>query len=552
MKKLKAVAEPLRARGLVVRDVMLEGSPDEELVKRAMPKSCRLVVVSSLGKRAVKRWLLGSVSERTAQRAAVPTLVVRDSAPFEAWTRGERPLKVFVAFNFTATSEAALAWVETLQSIGPCEVTVGYVDFPPEQKRRLGGSLPFGAEGNPPEIQEILERDLKARVRELLGSSDFRMRVVPDWGAPDVPLANMAREEKADLIVVGSHQYRGFERLWHLSVSSGLLHSAEMSVVVVPLTTKKARTAGIAPLVRRVLVATDFSVLGNHAIPHAYSLLRGGGTLHLVHVIHPHELPGGEYLRGTVNQAFIARHTKFKETCMRRLRALIPAESVVLGIQTVVEVVRTRRTGQRHLRGGGALRRGHDLHRHPRIFGLSKMLLGSVAQKVLERSQRPLELIHPPAKPDPPLQQRRNHENPPPVRRRRACQPEQRSRRGWSDAEAARRLVEFGANEVEEVAGRVAGRSRLRRSSCISSPSSCGLPPRLRSSPSGAIPGKAWPRSDRDRRRDPHQRRVLVLAGVSRRAGAGGAQEVAASREQGAALRRSPPACIRRIWCRAT
>ncbi|MEY3898705.1 MAG: hypothetical protein RLZZ214_4227, partial [Verrucomicrobiota bacterium] len=154
-KKLKAAAEPLRARGLVVRDVMLEGSPDEELVRRAMPKSCRLVVVSSLGKRAVKRWLLGSVSERTAQRAAVPTLVVRESAPFESWTRGVRPLKVFVAFNFTATSEAALAWVETLQSIGPCDLTVGYVDFPLEQKKRLGGSLAFGTEGNPPEIQEL-------------------------------------------------------------------------------------------------------------------------------------------------------------------------------------------------------------------------------------------------------------------------------------------------------------------------------------------------------------------------------------------------------------
>ncbi|MEY3896691.1 MAG: hypothetical protein RLZZ214_2211, partial [Verrucomicrobiota bacterium] len=240
---------------------------------------------------------------------------------------------------------------------------------------------------------------LKARVKELLGSSDFRMRVVPEWGAPDVPLANMAREEKADLIVVGSHQYRGFERLWHLSVSSGLLHSAEMSVVVVPLTTKKARTAGIAPPMRRVLVATDFSVLGNHAIPHAYTLLRAGGTLHLVHVIHPHELPGGEYLRGSVNQAFIARHTKFKETCMRRLRALIPAESVVLGIQTVAEVVEHAEPANGICEAAERCAADAICTGTRGFSGLSKVLLGSVAQKVLERSQRPLLLIHPSAEP---------------------------------------------------------------------------------------------------------------------------------------------------------
>jgi nucleotide-binding universal stress UspA family protein len=397
VKKLKAAVSPLRARGVVVRDVMLEGSPDEELVKRAKPKSCRLVVVSSLGKRTVRRWLLGSVSQRTAQRASVPTLVVRDSAPFEAWTRGERPLRIFVAFNFTATSEAALAWVETLRSIGPCEVTVGYVDFPLEQKKRLGGSLPFGSDGNPPEIQEILERDLKARVKELLGASDFRLRVVPDWGPPDVPLANLASAEKADLIVVGSHQYRGFERLWHLSVSSGLLHSAAMSVAVVPLTTKKARTTGIAPPLRRVLVATDFSVLANHAIARAYSLLRGGGTLHLVHVIHPHELAGGEFLRGTVNQAFLARHAKYKETCMRRLRALIPAESVVLGIHTVLEVVEHAEPAKGICEAAERCAADAICTGTHGFSGLSKTMLGSVSRKVLEQSSRPLMLVHPPA-----------------------------------------------------------------------------------------------------------------------------------------------------------
>ena len=48
------------------------------------------------------------VAERTAESAPVPTLVVRDAAPFEAWARGERALKVFVGVDFSASCAAAL------------------------------------------------------------------------------------------------------------------------------------------------------------------------------------------------------------------------------------------------------------------------------------------------------------------------------------------------------------------------------------------------------------------------------------------------------------
>jgi nucleotide-binding universal stress UspA family protein len=206
----------------------------------------------------------------------------------------------------------------------------------------------------------------------------------------------MAREEGADLIVVGSHQYRGFERLWHTSVSRGLLHSATMSVAVVPLSTRQARAAGLAPPVRRVLVTTDFSELANHAIPHAYSFLRSGGTVHLVHVMHPSELPGGEYLQGPADRRFEARHAKHVEACAEKLRALVPAEAALHGVLTEVEVVEHREVAEAI--GQVAERFDADvicLGTHGRS-GLSKALLGSVAQKVMTHSKRPLLVVRPP------------------------------------------------------------------------------------------------------------------------------------------------------------
>jgi len=395
-KSLEQEAESVRKAGVVVATELPLGGPDESLVDSARTGPTRLVVVASLGRRGAERWLLGSVSERTAERATVPTLVVRDAAPFEAWTRGERPLKVFVAFNFTVTSEAALRWVKELQAIGPCDVVVGYVDWPPEQRARLGGSAPLPLVGNPPDVQAGLERDVRARAGELLGEIPFRLRVEANWGRPDARLAEMAKEEGADLLVVGSHQYRGFERLWHTSVSRGLLHSATMSVAVIPLSTREKRGAGMAPPVRRVLVTTDFSDLANHAIPHAYTLVRGGGTVHLLHVTHPHELPGGEHLQGSPDRRFEARHAKHVQACAEKLRALIPAEAAAHGVITEVEVVEHRAVAEAI--GQVAERLGVDvicLGTHGGS-GLSKALLGSVAQKVMAGSKRPLLVVRPP------------------------------------------------------------------------------------------------------------------------------------------------------------
>ncbi|MBL9168816.1 MAG: universal stress protein [Verrucomicrobiales bacterium] len=395
-RKLREEAERLRRSGALVHETLLNGNADEELVKRSQLGSCRLIVVSSLGKRRSERWLLGSVSERTAERATVPTLVVRDPAPFEAWTRGQRQLKVFVAFNFTVTSEAAMRWVKELQAIGPCDVVVGYVDWPPEQRTRLGGSGSLPLVGNLPDVQAVLERDVRTRAVELLGDMPFRLRVEANWGRPDARLAEMAKEEGSDVIAVGSHQYRGFERLWHTSVSRGLLHSATMSVAVVPLSTLEKRGADMAPAVRRVLVTTDFSELANHAIPHAYSLVRGGGTVYLVHVAHPQQLPGGEYLQGPSDRRFEGQHAKHIQAAIGKLRALIPAEAALRGVITEVEVVEHRDVAEAI--GQVAERFGVDiicLGTHGGS-GLSKALMGSVAQKVMTNSERPLLVVRPP------------------------------------------------------------------------------------------------------------------------------------------------------------
>lgn len=93
-------AARLRKRGAKVQDTLLAGTPDEALVKFARKAGAQLVIVSSLGRRAPARWLLGSVAERTAQGSPAPTLVVRSAGPFVLGAFEQRKLRVLMGVDF--------------------------------------------------------------------------------------------------------------------------------------------------------------------------------------------------------------------------------------------------------------------------------------------------------------------------------------------------------------------------------------------------------------------------------------------------------------------
>jgi nucleotide-binding universal stress UspA family protein len=382
--------------GILTR--LIEGEPSDALAGRTAVGSTRLVVVSSLGERGPARWFLGSVAERTAEHATVPTLVVRKSEPFNAWLRGERSLRVFIAFNFTETSDAALRWVRSdLLPTRACELVLAHVNWPPQERARVGGAAPMPLEGNPAEVQRVLVRDLKARANELLGTDDFKVRIEPNWGRPDVRLADMAAEEGADLVVVGSHQSHGLQRLWHHSISRGLLERATASVAVVPTPPAARHGDGTVPWVWRVLTATDFSAIGDRAVAHAYALLPQGGVLRLVHVIPPGATSESQQAPAKPTARQAAQHRAYVESCQRRLATLIPAEAKERGVETEVTVL-TADDAARELRQE-AERFGADLvclGTHGRS-GVAKVLMGSTAQAVLASSVRPVLLVRPPA-----------------------------------------------------------------------------------------------------------------------------------------------------------
>jgi nucleotide-binding universal stress UspA family protein len=389
---LEAETRRLRAKGVEVREVLRVGRPAEELVKVAGPDTCRLVLVGPTGVGGAKAYGFGSTASRTAERAQVPTLVVRDAHPFAAWSTGERPLRILVAYDFSASADAALGWVREMRASGRCDVTIGCVEWPPVGRTQLVISNRNQLAANATDLRTTLKQELKLRATKVLRSSAFKVNVEVNSGPTEVWLMEMARQEKADLVVLGTHGYRGLERLWRSSVSRTVLDRSGISVAVVPAAdTGKATLASFA--MHRIMVATDFSETANRAILQAFSLATGRGEVFLVHVTHPGALPEGEYQQGPADRRSVAQHSRYLRQCEMKLRGLIPKEADRLGIMTTIEVVEERQVAAAIAKA--AERLGADVicaGTHGRT-GLSRALLGSVAQDLVRYSKRPLLLI---------------------------------------------------------------------------------------------------------------------------------------------------------------
>ncbi len=217
---------------VVGADVMA-GFPEDVLADEAH-RGADLVVLGARGRRVGEPWMLGSVAARTARESPVPVLVIRDAAPFEAWLGGSHRLRIVVGYERGRSAESALRWAGDAALLGSVDLTVAHLVLPSEENRKAGASGPGIGLQLRPETEQQLLAELRTAVTPLVGSVPFHLIVSGTLGRRDIPLVMEAETAQADLVVVGSHQRRGFQRWWQGSVSSGVLHAAPMSVAVVP------------------------------------------------------------------------------------------------------------------------------------------------------------------------------------------------------------------------------------------------------------------------------------------------------------------------------
>lgn len=72
----KYVAENAEAEDLEVERLTVEGHPADEIIKYAENNSIDMIIMGTLGKSGLDRFLLGSVAEKVVRNSKIPVLVV--------------------------------------------------------------------------------------------------------------------------------------------------------------------------------------------------------------------------------------------------------------------------------------------------------------------------------------------------------------------------------------------------------------------------------------------------------------------------------------------
>jgi nucleotide-binding universal stress UspA family protein len=145
-------------------------------------------------------------------------------------------MKILLAIDGSEFSEAASAEVATRPWPAGSEVMIISVVEPP--------MLPTVETWVPPDNYiEELEAAAESQARSIVGKAADRinnaqadkLRVSTEIvkGHPKHGIIDAADEWKADLIVVGSHGYRGLTKLWLGSVSQAVASHAKCSVEIV-------------------------------------------------------------------------------------------------------------------------------------------------------------------------------------------------------------------------------------------------------------------------------------------------------------------------------
>jgi nucleotide-binding universal stress UspA family protein len=74
---LETLADRLRKKGMNVTTMVAEGNAAEEIIRAAHSKDANLIAMSSHGRSGLRRWALGSITDKVLHESDIPVLTIR-------------------------------------------------------------------------------------------------------------------------------------------------------------------------------------------------------------------------------------------------------------------------------------------------------------------------------------------------------------------------------------------------------------------------------------------------------------------------------------------
>lgn len=212
-------------------------------------------------------------------------------------------------------------------------------------------------------------------------------------GAADVEISRCATNDDVDLIVMGTHGRTGLEHALLGSIAERVVRTSEVPVLTIREPRpgdKHAQTLTAA--IEMILCAVDFSEPSARALTYAAALARQlGASLHLLHVHSTvdYALAAGSY---TVRPELLRELKQGVDQRIEELRASVATDGLNVSASTVTGVPYKAIREAAHAHHADLIVMGT----HGRT-GFERMLLGSVAERVVRTSTVPVLTVHPDA-----------------------------------------------------------------------------------------------------------------------------------------------------------
>jgi len=264
--------------GLIVTTTARVGTLDE-VWHHVRDTGALALVIGTHARTGLARFVIGSFAEKTLSSACCPVLIV----PSQALGRmvADEPMtgppRVVVGVDTSPASDAALAWTGALRQRRPCDVRLLHLFVPAREHERLGFPAPPRFEVDA-ELVTVLARELNEHVLAQVGEK-LPLRIRPNWGGEEDPLAWEAETDDADLLVIGTSQTRR-------SSARATARGSRLPVLCVPR--RAGAVAGIeAAAVRNLLLVVDFTAPATFVATACHRLLPEGGNVVLMNVTLP-------------------------------------------------------------------------------------------------------------------------------------------------------------------------------------------------------------------------------------------------------------------------
>ncbi len=228
---LEESAQPLREAGWAVTTNALVSNPRHGLPKIASEWKADLIMLGSHGRGAFSRLLMGSTAQAVMRHASCSVEIVRPKGKNRNESLG---MRVLIPTDGSEYAQLALRSVgERPWPAGSEFLIIACPEFPV-----VLGEFPYYA---PEQLTELAVGSEKhatesaASGAELLISAGLRVsrQVTEPKDAPSRAILAAADSWEADLIVMGSHGRRGFDRIVLGSVSESVAMHTRCSVEVI-------------------------------------------------------------------------------------------------------------------------------------------------------------------------------------------------------------------------------------------------------------------------------------------------------------------------------